>query len=137
MFVVSRETGFGANETAETVTEDIAEVSNGAFDSVEVSNGAFGAAERFSEAAIGFAALFGDLDGTGIMGRSSESVEVETSSSRSTKSMGSRGSGALAAEGGAILGGDAEGTDEERGRMDEENAKMGSSSELSLSLAFG
>ena len=34
-------------------------------------------------------------------------------------------------------GGEVEGTEEERGRMEEESARMGSSSELSLSLGVG
>ena len=39
--------------------------------------------------------------------------------------------------GGMTLGGEIEGTEEERGRMEEESARMRSSSELSLSLGFG
>lgn len=81
MFVVSRETGFGAAETvetAETVTEE----------TVEFSKGASEGLGRFAEDSLGLIGALGALDEGGTIGKSSESEEVGSSSLRTIGSFG-------------------------------------------------
>ena len=84
MFVVSRETGFGAAEiveTAEIVTEETIEFSKGA------SEGLGGFAE-VSLGLIGDLGALRTLDEGGTIGKSSESEEVGMSSPRTIGSFG-------------------------------------------------